>query len=449
MTQTPDGARSPGTGGTGAVVIAIAIVAGFAELAYAVMNVSAMPVYLKWSMHYGEAGITAIATAFLFCEGVMKGPFGIIGDRVGRKRLMMAGPLLSACTALLTLLVKPHQWYFFVLLRAIDGLGAAALWPAALAMIADVVHEDQRSRAMSLFNVTYLVGISLGPVLGGAANDLTGMAMGRVAHAVSGKAPQFVTYGLEHATADPRQASFYLISVLFVITAVAAWLRIPSVQPAHHALPEAERHTASESLRMLVVSLRQVPSTMLMAFVTFFGVGQIMFIVKLFALAEFGVTETGFGALLLLPCLLIAAVSVPLGTIGDRVGKERAIRFGLGLCAFSVLSLIFIRSHWALVLGGSLIGIGFVIAFPAWMAYVSGACEPSQRGAVMGAVGTAQGVGAMLGAPMGGFLYEHSHLRIGFAPWVNGHYAPFLACGLLLVVAWIIALTAIKPQPAR
>ena len=64
-----------------------------AELAYAVMNVSAMPVYLKYSMHYGEASIASIGTAFLLFEGVMKGPFGVIGDRIGRKWLIIIGPL--------------------------------------------------------------------------------------------------------------------------------------------------------------------------------------------------------------------------------------------------------------------------------------------------------------------------------------------------------------------
>ena len=38
-----------------------------------------------------------------------------------------------------------------------------------------------------------------------------------------------------------------------------------------------------------------------MAFVTFFGIGMIMLIIKLFALAEFKVGETQFGALLLAP----------------------------------------------------------------------------------------------------------------------------------------------------
>jgi DHA1 family multidrug resistance protein-like MFS transporter len=409
---------------TGRALWAIALVAGFAELAYAVMNVSAMPVYLKLSMHYGEAMIAIIGTAFLLCEGVMKGPFGILGDHIGRKWLIIVGPMLSVITALATLFVPAHAWYLFVLLRVIDGLGAAALWPAALAMIADVVPEERRSQAMSLFNVTYLIGIGMGPIIGGAANDLT---------------RQFIP------NADPRQASFYLISVIFLITAVTALFVIPNVKLKHG---HHESEEAGFSFAALWESLRMIPETLLMAFVTFFGVGQIMLIIKLFALAEFGVSETGFGAMLLVPCVVIALASVPLGTVGDRFGKTRAVKIGLGLCALSMWSMIFIKSHFSLILGGSIIGLGFVLAFPSWMAHVSQSCDPRRRGAVMGAVGTAQGLGAMFGAPLGGWLYEHAHLKISFLPQVNSHYTPFIGCAGMLLLAWILSLTTLKEASA-
>ena len=422
--------------------MAIALVAGFAELAYAVMNVSAMPVYLKFSMGYGETSITTIGTAFLLCEGLAKGPFGVLGDRIGRKRLMIAGPLISVVTSLLTLLVRPDQGYLFALLRVLDGLGAAALWPSALAMIADVIAEEKRSQAMSLFNVTYLIGVALGPFIGGIANDMTAVFTRRVSQAVGKLAHK----PIQEYTVDPHQASFYVISFLFLLTALIAWWRLPNIRPHHeHSPVEGE---GGFSFTALIHSLRQIPEMLLMAFVTFLGIGMVMLIIKLFAMAEFGVTETQFGALLLVPALIIAGASVPLGTIGDRLGKTRAVLIGIGLCALSMWSLILIKSEWALVLGGSIIGVGFVIAFPAWMAYISSSCHPRDRGAVMGAVGTAQGIGAMVGAPLGGYLYEHAKIPIPFLPTDQpNHYMPFIGCAILLLVSWILAMTTIKDKP--
>ena len=182
-----------------------------------------------------------------------------------------------------------------------------------------------------------------------------------------------------------------------------------------------------------------------MAFVTFLAIGLIMQLIKLFAMAEFHVTESQYGALLIIPCLFIGGFSVFLGTLGDRLGRVKTIRLGIGLCAISLWTLVFIHSEWALAFGGSIIGIGFVISFPAWMAHVSETCEPEQRGAVMGAVGTAQGLGAVIGVPVGGVLYERAHISLPFLHTDNpSHYVPFIGCALLLIVAWLIATFGIK-----
>jgi Arabinose efflux permease len=287
-------------------VLSIALVAGLAELAYAVLNYSAMPVYLKLSLDKGADSVAWMSATFLTCEGVVKGPFGILGDRIGRKKLIIAGPLISVFTSLLTLLVHREHWYLLFPLRVLDGLGAAALWPSALAMIADVVDEDRRSQAMSLFNVTYMVGIGVGPFIGGVANDLT--------HSM-----------LPHV--DPRQASFFLVSILFMLTAIAAYNRIPNIRPHHEHHAELE---TGFSLSAFLHSLRQIPQALLLALVTFLGIGLILPLVKLFAMAEYDISETAFGALLLVPCLVIGLASVPLGTLGDRIGKPRAVRLGLG-----------------------------------------------------------------------------------------------------------------------
>src|SRR2546430_16947204 len=77
-------------------LLAIAAIAGLAELSYAVMNVSAMPVYLVYSLGYDASALGIFLGAFLICEGVLKGPFGLLGDRIGRKNLLIVAPLISA-----------------------------------------------------------------------------------------------------------------------------------------------------------------------------------------------------------------------------------------------------------------------------------------------------------------------------------------------------------------
>jgi DHA1 family multidrug resistance protein-like MFS transporter len=189
---------------------ALVLMAGFAELGYVTLNISAMPVYLRDTIGLGESTVTAVGSMFLLTEAIFRAPMGMLSDRLGRRRLMLVGPSLTVFTALATVLVHHPIW--FLLLRALDGIGAAMLWPAAYAAIGDTVPPERRSWAMSFLNMTYMSGIALGPLAGGLANDLTGA----------------------------KTASFYLVAGLFAIAVLIIWRFYPrDHHEAHaHANPE-------------------------------------------------------------------------------------------------------------------------------------------------------------------------------------------------------------------
>jgi MFS family permease len=75
---------------------------------------------------------------------------------------------------------------------------------------------------------------------------------------------------------------------------------------------------------------------------------------------------------------------------------------------------------------------------PAWMALITTLTTPERSGAIIGAMGTAQGVGALIGPYFGGLLYRT----------VN-HHAPFLASGVFLTIALVMALFVVHdPSPS-
>ena len=242
---------------------ALVVMAGFAELGYVTLNISAMPVYLREVVGLGESTITAVGSVFLLVEAIFRAPMGMLSDHIGRRRLIVLGPLLTVFTSLGTLLAS-HPLHFIVL-RAVDGLGAAMLWPAVYAAIGDSVPLHKRAWAMSFLNMTYMSGIALGPLAGGLANDLTGA----------------------------KQASFYLTACLFTVATLIAW----RFYPRDGRTPNRADGTSGEklSLRAFLNALRIAPGHMLLAFVVFFGIGLIMLLVKLYAMDEFGVSETLFG----------------------------------------------------------------------------------------------------------------------------------------------------------
>lgn len=403
------------------------LMALFAEIGYAVLNVSAMPVYLKYNRGLGEAVIGLIVAAYLIGEAVFKSPMGRLADRLGTTRLIALGPLLTVATSLLTMAV-PHDagWIeigCLMFLRAADGLGAAMIWPAAFAAMSDSVEPNERQRGMSLLNMCYLLGVGLALPIGGMANDLTRAVL--------------------HDSVAGYTASFYLSAGLFGLVSLSA-LRLRQPEPKQR-LPHEE---ADPSL--LIEGAHRIPAYLAIAAVAFMGVGFPMLVVKLFAIEQFDLTETGFGLIFLPAALLMALLSVPMARLGDRLGPVLAVRLGLALCLFgmAVVSLgafsAAFRSAWAIAGGGCLVGLGFLLAIPAWMAFVTD-LHPERRAANLGAVMAAQGVGAIIGAPLGAFLYEQ-------LPPMNltiGRYSPFLGCTVCLAAAWAMSWAFIRPAGRR
>lgn len=412
------------------LMLAIVLVSGFAELAYVVVNISAMPMYVS-AIGLPKAWIGVMTTVYLLMEGLLKSPFGVLGDRIGRKILIIVGPAISIFTALLTPFI--HNPYILVSLRVLDGMGAAALWPAAFSLIGDSVPPEKRATAMSQFNLAYLFGLALGPALGGVINDLAK-----------------TTFHLPEAIS--KEASFYAASLLFLLTVVLAVVFIPGGRPtAHHLDPELDEPEAimvesGFNLREFGLMLKRMPATLLLSFTTFLSVGLIMAYVKIFVLAQFPtLSESKFGLMMMGPAVLIGASSVFLGKLTDKVGKVKAVRIGLCLCAIAFWGLLLYPTLETLVIFGSLIGLGFVIAFPAWMALVSESCTPKQRGAAVGAVGTAQGLGAIIGSTASIFLYPIPAIALG-AITIPEHAVPFICCGVTLAISAVLALTTIHEQ---
>ena len=392
------------------------IIALFAEIGYAMLNLVTMPVYLSEDRQFGVSVIGLVMVTFLLFAAVFKSITGHIADRFGTRKLMIAGPLISVGTSILSIIMPhwggaPIETLAFILLRALDGIAVAMLWPAAFAQMNAVVEDGERQQAMSYLNGCYMIGIALAYPLGGFANDLTGT----------------------------RYAGIILAAILFAGAAIA------SQRVASPAKPIVDEH--SSGFQDFIDSLKQIPEYLILAFVTFMGVGFPLTIFKLFLGAEFKMSESAIGILILPGALAMAALSGVMARLGERLGQIRSVHFGLLLCSIGVsiiglgAFLPFMRHISFLALGGLPVGFGFLLTIPAWMASVSD-INPEKRATNIGAVMTAQGIGAMIGAAIGATLYEKFQplgiqLRLGVS---FGRYSPFFGCAACVILGWLLSL---------
>ena len=471
-------ALSPKPGRWLAAVMPVVIIAACAELGISILNNSALPVYFTKGLHIPTGTMGLILVWFFISESLVKSPLGVLADRIGRKPLMLAGASVSVFTpiVLISLRYDPASvtaisvLVTFGFLRALDGLGEAALWPSLYAYVGDVVQEKQRGAAMGLLNVVYMIGIAFSFLAGGFVDDsfgpwLTkqetfGEAIHRVGvgiHSGIHRAGQNVVSRMHHhghhaaaalltppatpvvpADFQPEYyfPSFYLASVLFAIAVIAALSLRGKVRRHRHTVPGhggEESITAAQFLQVL----RLVPQFLTIALVTFIGIGCIAPIMKLFVLSAFHITEKEFGILVLGPALVIAAIAVPAGHLADKWGTTRSVRLGFSLCTLGLgaIPTLYILGGGKIefILAATVMGIGFVVAFPAWLALLTLLGGESQRGTIFAAVSTAQGVGALIGVLVGTNLYEKT-----------SHIVPFIAAAGLVAFGTLLSLIFVR-----
>ncbi|MFJ4961878.1 MFS transporter [Streptomyces sp. NPDC088729] len=92
---------------------------------------------------------------------------GTLGDRIGRRRLLMAGATAFGLASLVAAWASSAE--LLIAARALLGVAGATLMPSTLALIRNMFHDPaQRASAIAVWMTSFVVGMAIGPLVGGA-----------------------------------------------------------------------------------------------------------------------------------------------------------------------------------------------------------------------------------------------------------------------------------------
>ena len=136
----------------------------FEMLDNSILNV-ALPTIGR-DLHASTVGLQWVTASYAVVFGGAMLAFGALADRVGRRRVMLVGLVLLGLASLATAFVTGAEQ--LVAVRVVMGIAAAMTTPGSMALAFRLFRDDGlRVRALTLISTAGLVGLAIGPTVGG------------------------------------------------------------------------------------------------------------------------------------------------------------------------------------------------------------------------------------------------------------------------------------------
>ncbi|MFG3137242.1 DHA2 family efflux MFS transporter permease subunit [Streptomyces sp. NPDC048211] len=423
---------------------------------------------MQHRLHTQLTGLQWIVDAYVLLVAMLLLSGGIFADRFGRKRVYLTGVAVFTAASVLCSLAPSLGWLIFG--RVLQGIGAAALSPASLALLAAAYPVPQeRIKAIGLWAGFSGIGLAAGPVAGGVLTDAFGwpaiflvnlpigvalllVGVRSLEEARNPSAPSIdvpgtvlsvlgvgaLTYGLIEGGARGWTSPVILGSFAAAVILLAAFIAV-----------EARSSAPMLPLRLFRQRLFTVSNTA-MVVVGFALMGSSFFFSQFFVYVQ-GSSLLRAGLQTLPLSLAMVIVSPYAGRLAAQHGFRIVVTAGLALAGLGLLALGTVHADtgyghvwWRL----SLAGIGFALVMSPLTGAAMQAVSPQEGGLASGISSTTRQIGAVLGVAVLGAVVRAR--QSGGASFEAGLNSAFLAAGIVtLATAVFTGLWLAMSQPAE
>jgi EmrB/QacA subfamily drug resistance transporter len=359
--------------------------------------------------------------------------FGVIGDRIGRKRMLMIGLVLFGIGSVLSAFSRSPEQLIFA--RAAMGLGGAAVMPQTLSIISNVFEPQERPKAIGIWASAVGIGVAIGPVLGGVLlahfwwgsiflvnvpvtiigailvatlvpesrnPERVGIDYLGVLLSIAGLV--LVVYGIVQGGDGDSWGSFAVLGPLFgglAVLGLFAWHEMRSPHPALDVRLFRDRRLSASAGAIALV---------------FFGMGGVYFFTSFYTQDVLGYSPVDAG-LLTVPFavgqLLASPRSAPLVR---RYGAKAVGTGGMLVMSIALAGYVLLGTTspvWLLGLLFIIQGAGIGVAMPAATSAVMDVLPREKAGAGSALTNTSRQVGVALGtAVLGSILAQAYHTSL-------------------------------------
>jgi MFS transporter, DHA1 family, multidrug resistance protein len=347
-------------------------------------------------LYVANRGGNSVAVAIfiagpLVANTLVQVPAGRLCDRWGRKPFLI-GPRLVYAVLSVFLFFNIGSLPVLTALRILMGACAGAYVPALRAALTDLSTADQRAQRFSQLQAYEMVGLLVGPLIGGAA-------------------------------ALWRDSAVFGITGLSMFIGLGPMLRVPETRAVGKASVTKQGRFRWWRLRGIVV-----PIAALFAVGTIWSMYDVVWPQYLAARGNSPLIIGLSVSLFALPILLLARAG---GRLADRADRRKLVTAGMLMVAACAATYPFLRILAVILVIGAVEAVATVILEPSLFAVIGDSTPETLRGRAMGIGGLYQFSGMAFGAAVLGSLYG---VNAGLPFWCG---SGILLGGALVCATWL------------